>query len=86
MKSALVKCGLAASSRSGSAVLTGRRDWHTTRHSQLGTLRLTNSCPFVLAQRADTDVADSSHECYHRDRAYYEIPLTFISLDRFSSH
>jgi hypothetical protein len=55
------------------ADLTGRPpDLNTTRHSQL---RLTNSCPFVLAQRADTDVADSSHECHHRDRAYYEIHL-----------
>lgn len=30
---------------------------------------------FALVQRADTDVADSSHECYHRDRAYDEIHL-----------
>lgn len=66
-KSTLVKCGLAASSRSD---WQARPEYDTSLSAEAHQF-----LSFVLAQRADTDVADSSHECYHRDRAYYEIHL-----------
>jgi hypothetical protein len=50
-KGALVKCGLATSSRSCPVLLTGRRDWEReTRHTQLHTLRLNNSCLYPGSQ------------------------------------